>query len=191
MNARIPCVVASAAAFLFFCASLSAAQTLTSRDYLSQLDNLRISEMPDGRTVVAMDAVAGDIRGVLSLTLSPEGAAVTGVWAFSATYLEDLRADGTPIAPADHFGHEHDDPSTPEMHREYAHMRRDGVITGTADAVTLMVNPDGRIVGISAATLTISGGSRTFANASGSGRVGPWPTMPRELTLLLSVQVAK
>jgi hypothetical protein len=147
--------------------------------------------MADGRTVIAMDAIAGDIRGVLSLTVSTDGDTVKGQWAFSATYLEDLRADGTPIAPTDHVDHDHDDPATPEMHREYARMRRDGVITGTADAVTLMQNPDGRIVGISAATLTITGGSRTFANAAGSGRIGPWPTMPRELTLLLSVQVTK
>ena len=133
-----------------------------------------------------MTAIAGDLRGMLSLTLSSDGDAVSGTWAFNATSLEDLRADGTPIAATDHVNHDHDDPTTPAVHREYARMRRDGALAGTVTSAKLLSTADGRIAGIETAQLVITAGSRTFKSASGSGRVGPWPSLPNALTLFLS-----
>lgn len=184
-------LAALAAVLITFLASPVSAQTPGSQEYLSRLDNTRVSELADGRTQISLDAVEGDLRGVLTLTLSSDGDSYKGVWAFSATFLEDLRADGTPIAPSDRVGHDHDDPSTPAMHREYAHMRRDGALTGTVDAATLFRTTEGAVVAITAATLSINNGSRNFKDAGGSGRIGPWPSLPRELTLYLNVQVAQ
>jgi hypothetical protein len=163
--------------------SSAQAQAPATRDYLSHLTGVRPSSMPDGTIVISMDASAGDIRGLLSLTLAADGA---GTWAFSANYVEDLRADGTAIDPADHVQHDHDNPATPAEQKEYTRFRRDGTITGTVSSVTLRRGPGGSIDGIESAELVITGGSRSFADATGTGRVGPWPSLPDVLTLYLS-----
>ena len=182
MVARVFCTLALAVYAALF-ASPAFAQSPQTRDYLSELTGARASVLPDGQIVISMDAAKGDLRGLLTVTLSADGA---GVWAFAANYIEDLRADGTPIAATDHFQHNHDDPSTPELHREYAQFRRDGAIAGTVTGATLLRAEDGSVTGIRAAELHVSGGSRTFKGATGSGRIGPWASLPGALTLYLS-----
>jgi hypothetical protein len=179
MYARLSVAIAALLTVLTLQAS---AQAPATRDYLSELSAPRPSVLPDGRTVISMDATVGDLRGLLTLTLAGDA----GTWAFSATYLEDLRADGTPIPASDHFAHDHDDPSTPGVHREFAHIRRDGVITGTVTSAVLQRTADGVVTGIETADLLVTGGSRTFTARTGSGRIGPRAELPGALTLYLS-----
>jgi hypothetical protein len=161
------------------------AQAPVQRDYLSELTGIRPDVLPDGRIVISMDA-SGDLKGRLTMTLAEGEQGVTGTWVFVATYNEDLRADGTPIREDDHVAHDHDDPTTPESHREYSRVRRDGVIVGTATSVTLQRTADGQLVGVDRAEFVTTGGTLTFKTIKGSGRVGAWPALPGALTLLLS-----
>lgn len=182
-------VRALAVATLTFLTVLSTnafAQAPAPQDYLSQLEGVRPSALPDGRLVLSMDATAGDLRGMLTLTVAESGSGVTGTWVFTSTFIEDLRADGTPIPASDHVGHDHDDPNTPGVHREYARFRRDGALSGKVTGATLLWTADGAVAGVADAELVVEKGSRTFAGATGSGRVGPWQTMPGVLTLFLS-----
>lgn len=156
------------------------------RDYLSKVESPVISNTPDGRIAIVLDASSGDLRGMLSLLLTEDVDGVKGTWTFDATWLEDLRADGTPIAQTDHVDHDHDNPDTPAVHREYTQLHRDGGLVGAVTSAKLVRTPDGRITGIEAAELVITGGARNYKSATGSGRLGAWPSLPDALTLLLS-----
>lgn len=182
MVARILFTVALS---VFASPDAAVAQSPQTRDYLSELTNPRPSVLADGRVVISLDAVKGDIRGLLTVTLIDRGDGLKGTWAFTSTFPEDLRADGTPIDPADHVGHDHDDPTTPGVHREYLRIRRNGAIAGTVTAARLHHASDGQIDGL-AADLVITGGNKTFTGISGSGRIGIWPSLPDALTLYLS-----
>lgn len=182
MYAKLSVAVAALIAVLSFPAFAQSPQT---RDYLSELSGARASALADGRIIISLDAASGDLRGLLTLTLRDAGDGLKGTWAFTSTYGEDLRADGTPIDPADHVDHDHDDPTTPAVHREYLRIRRNGAIAGTVTAARLHHAADGQIDGL-AADLVITGGNRTFAGITGSGRIGVWPSLPDALTLYLS-----
>jgi len=143
--------------------------------------------MPDGSVVISMN-VLGDLRGLLTLTLVPgTGDTFKGTWAFAADYLEDLRADGSAIPPGEHAEHlEPDNPDTPAPHREYVRLAFDGALSGPLESATVRKAPDGRVYAIETATLTIADGTLKFSNATGSGRIGSWPTYPGAITLLLN-----
>ena len=177
------CVVAATIVAVSLAFSTSASAQAQPRDYLSQLTNVRASGPFDGKATVSVDAALGDLRGMLTLSVDADG---TGNWVFFATYLQDLRADGAEIAPNDHENHEHDDPATPALHREYMDLKHDGSLIGTITSSSLKYGLDGKVIGIESAELVVTSGSRRFENVTGSGRVGAWPSLPNTLTLLLS-----
>lgn len=186
MPARIlaTAVLAACAVFLPLRATAQTPAT-TQREYLSELTGIRPDLLSDGRMVVSMDA-GGDLKGRLTMTLVQGEQGVSGTWVFVATYNEDLRADGTPLGADDHVSHDHDDPTTPESHREYSRVRRDGVITGTVASAALQRTADGQFTGVERAELVATGGTMTFKSIKASGRVGSWPSLPGALTLFLS-----
>jgi hypothetical protein len=162
------------------------AQEHTARDHVSIIANARASTLPDGRIVVSMD-VMGDLRGLLTMTLAADGDAVTGTWAMVVSYLQELRPDGTEIARTDHVNHDHDEgPNTPDVHREYAVPKFDGVLTGTIESASLLRAPDGRVVAVDTSTLVVDSGSRSFAGAAGFGSIAPSPNDSGVVRLLLN-----
>ena len=177
----------------FVCAGLLVASSLaahtqerTARDHVSVLANARASTLPDGRIVVSMD-VMGDLRGLLTMTLDAGGDSVTGTWALVVSYLQELRPDGTEIARADHVNHDHDEgPNTPDVHREYAVPKFDGVLTGSIESGTVLRTPDGRVVAVDTSTLVVESGSRSFAGAAGFGSIAPSPNNAGVVRLLLN-----
>ena len=180
-------VTAFVCAGLLVASSLAAhAQERTARDHVSVLANARASTLPDGRIVVSMD-VMGDLRGLLTMTLDAGGDSVTGTWALVVSYLQELRPDGTEIARADHVNHDHDEgPNTPDVHREYAVPKFDGVLTGSIESGTVLRTPDGRVVAVDTSTLVVESGSRSFAGAAGFGSIAPSPNDAGVVRLLLN-----
>jgi hypothetical protein len=126
------------------------------RDYLSTLSGARPSILPDGRLVISMN-VLGDMRGLVTLTLSIDGDSATGTWALVVYYVEDPESDSKP----------------------------DGMMHGTIRSATVRRSSQGRVTGVATAELVIVGGSRSFDGRTGFGRIGAWPTRSGT-TLLLS-----
>lgn len=126
----------------------------------------RVSTLADGRIVISMNA-AGDLRGLMTLTLDPNGAgSYTGRWALVVGFLQDLNPDGTVATAPPEI---HEDPTQHAQHREYARIVRRGTLTGDVSQATLRVADDGRLAGVQFAQLTVASGSMTFAGASGYG----------------------
>ena len=148
------------------------AQGLGPAGHDGMLTQARVSTLADGRLVVSMTA-AGDLPGLMTLTLDPDGAGrYTGQWAHTVAFLQDLNADGTVSTEADdHDGHElmlHE-PVLHEQHHEYTRAVRRGTLSGAVVAATVRKDDSGHITGVDFAQLTVTRGSLTFQGAAGTG----------------------
>jgi hypothetical protein len=140
----------------------------SARSYLGTLRDARVSQTPDGRIVITLDA-EGDLRGHITLNLTArEDGKLAGTWAFVVAYLQDLTPDGRIAIPTPPPLEEHESHAE---HREYAKFVREGTIQGTVADVALRIGADGNPQGLELADLVVLNGSMTLAGAAGSGRL--------------------
>jgi hypothetical protein len=163
--------VAGLAAFgLLLLSSPGIAQTRTPRAYLVTLTTPRITSDANGHVVASMEA-QGDLRGMITLELDPDGAgAMKGKWAFVVAYVQNVHKDGT-IATEVVDPHEDMHNNDTEHHREYIRFVRKGTVYGDVSTATLRSNADGTIAGINFAQLVVANGSMTFESATGVGSI--------------------
>src|SRR5262249_36852052 len=150
------------AAAMLIGVSIAQAQERAAQSYLSVLSEERASVLDDGRVVISMVA-AGDLRGMLTVVLTQDGASYKGEWSFVAQYVQDLRADGSVIDLADHVGHDHEEgASTLATHREYLQFKFDGTLHGKLEGATVRRAADGRVYALENAALLLTGGTRDY-----------------------------
>ena len=125
-----------------------------------RLSGPRVSALGGGSYVVTLEA-AGDIRGLLTLTLKADGAAVGGEWVLVSRYLQDMLSGNEELGPTG----EHDG----IVHEERIAFRERGTLRGSIAGGSLSFDSDGRLNGIDGLTLAVAGGDLEFAGAAGAG----------------------
>ena len=161
------------------------AQTRTPQSYAVTLTTPRITTDANGHVVASLEA-QGDLRGMITFELDPDGAAgaMTGKWAFVVAYVQNVNADGTVATEVvDHHEDMHNNDT--EHHREYIRFVRQGTVFGTVSTAKLRTGADGAVEGIDFAQLVVANGSMTFASATGVGSitVSPLDTTVTSLSL--------
>jgi hypothetical protein len=128
--------------------------------------------MPDGHTVMSFD-VSGDLRGVLTLNLAGDASgALSGTWAMTVAYLQDLNPDGTPTSvPQPEPNEDH------ALHREYVQLMNEGSLQGTVTGATLRFDGSGNPIGIDG-QVVVTAGSVKYVGAQGSGSLSMSATDP-------------
>jgi len=128
-----------------------------------RLSGPRVSDLKGGAYVVTLEA-AGDIRGLLTLTLKSNGAAVTGgEWVLVSRYLQDMITGSEELGPTG----EHDG----IVHEERIAFRDRGTLRGSISGGGLSYDSEGRLAGIDGLQLAIAGGDIEFAGAAGAGSI--------------------
>ncbi|HEY7789969.1 MAG TPA: hypothetical protein VIC33_05625 [Vicinamibacterales bacterium] len=133
------------------------AQSAGPQAYTSTLSHARVSLAAGNHVVITMQAT-GDLPGLLTLTLDEDpatGSFTKGSWALAVSYAEYLPITGT--APSD-------DPDAQPL--EYVNK---GTLGGTLTGVTLQIDSNGQLVGLSGVQLSIVSGSLQFDGATGTG----------------------
>ena len=125
-----------------------------------RLSGPRVSDLGKGSYVVTMES-AGDIRGLLTLTLKADGSSVAGEWVLVSRYLQDLLSGNEELGPTG----EHDG----IVHEERIAFRERGTLRGSIAGGALSFDADGRLHGIEGLKLSIAGGDLEFAGAAGAG----------------------
>ena len=99
-----------------------------------------------------------------------------GTWTFAAAYMQDLNPDGTVNLHPEHVdgSTDDDDPAAP-VNRPLLRAVRDGVVTGAATNVVLTTNPHTGRRMLQFAQLSVEGGTRLFAGATGVGLIATTP----------------
>jgi hypothetical protein len=120
----------------------------------------KTSQVTPSRTVITMEA-AGDLRGLLTLTIDRTADGVSGEWALVVKHLQDVDAAGAPTAP--NFDESQGEPA------ERIGIVDLGTLGGSISAATLSTTADGAIAGIDGLQLTVATGSLTFQGATGAG----------------------
>ena len=128
-------------------------------DYLS---GPRVSAVNETRTVVTLEA-KGAIRGLLTLTLVPGSAPLTGEWALVSRYMTDTLGGGDD-GPTTVDGEEID-------HEERPAFVERGSIQGAVTGGKLSFDGNGQLNGIEGLQLRVAGGSLKFAGATGGGSI--------------------
>ena len=152
------------------CAALALAAAPASHDPVLaanrqevRLSGPRVSAMGGGAYVVTLEA-AGDIRGLLTLTLKPAGeGAVAGEWVLVSRYLYDMITGNEELGPTG----EHDG----IVHEERIAFRERGTLRGSISGGGLSFDSEGRLAGIDGLQLAIAGGDVDFAGAAGAGTI--------------------
>jgi hypothetical protein len=172
---------------LFAGAAPAAAQTRTPKAYAGTLTMPRITRDDNGHVVATMET-QGDLRGMITFELDPDGdsGAMTGKWALVVAYVQDTNADGTPAIDVDHHEEHHEEAGIPPAHREYARFVREGTVFGDITTATLRIGAGGAIEGIDFAQLLVAHGSMKFALATGSGSITTSPLDPALTSLSLT-----
>jgi hypothetical protein len=144
------------------------------RNYQGTLSQARLSQMPDGHTVVSFD-VAGDLRGVLTLNLTGgDGSGLSGTWAMKVAYLQDLNPDGSPASvPQPEPGPDEDH----ALHREYVKLMNDGSLQGTVSGVAIRLDDAANVIGVDG-LVVVTAGSVKYAGAQGTGSFSMSGTTP-------------
>jgi hypothetical protein len=144
---------------------------IASHVYTVTLSGARASARPDhSGWIISFDA-AGDLRGLLTIDLTDDGTAVRGTWTFAAAYMQDLNPDGTVNLHPEHVDGSTDDDTADALNRPLSRAVRDGVVTGAASDVVLATDPHTGQRTLQFAQLSIEGGTRTFAGATGVGSI--------------------
>ena len=135
-------------------------------------------QLADG-TVVVTSVAAGDLAGVLTVQLKPNGAGTfDGEWAFTIAHTDTTDPE-TGVEPELHAHHgeaehthdaggaehAHDD----SHHRDFMRLIHRGALSGTIGGATAIVDGQGQLLDVQA-PLTIDQGSLEFDGASGSGQ---------------------
>ena len=129
------------------------------------LTNGQVSETAPGKVVVTFES-KGDLRGLVTLTVSTAGSEITGgEWAFVVRYVDYLDHHGRPI-PEGEEEHLH---SESDPHFERPLFVDKGTLSGTVGGGVLSRGADGAITGLGSVLLSIESGSLTFEGAAGSG----------------------
>lgn len=154
------------AALLALSLPLTAGQAQQAQDHASALGSPRVDLLDDGRVVVSMDA-AGDLPGVISFSLQPDGAGgYTGTWAFMVA-AADNSDPATGVEPP---AHAEDAPHADgEPHRDFLRLVHRGDLSGTVSHASFSYNDAGAVA--FDATLAIARGGLEFAGVTGSGSV--------------------
>jgi hypothetical protein len=128
--------------------------------HLMAANGAAVSKLDDGRTLITTN-VSGDLRGPLTLAFTAhEDGSISGEWALAVSYVQDIAADGTPVAD-----HHHEDGVDSEPAGEILVQR--GVLKGTLSGGTLSFNGDGTLGSVQAAGLTITGGTLQYGGIHG------------------------
>lgn len=139
----------------------------------------RVNTLDSGTLVLSFDA-AGDLRGVVTLTLHACAVAGTyeGEWAFTVAHMDGIDpATGAepPMHPEgehahadvpDDLGEEHE-PDHP--HRDFVTLVHRGSLAGIVSSAAVVRDADGAVTGLEAA-LTIHQGASEFQGVTGSGQ---------------------
>ena len=127
-----------------------------------RLSGPSVSALGGGAYVVTLET-AGDVRGLLTLTLKAGSGAVGGEWVLVSRYLQDLISGNEELGPTG----EHDG----LVHEERIAFRDRGTLRGSIAGGALSFDVDGRLAGIDGLQLAIAGGDVEFAGVAGSGTV--------------------
>ena len=128
-----------------------------------RLSGPRVSALGGGSYVVTLEA-AGDIRGLLTLHLKANGAAVAaGEWVLVSQYLQDTITGSEELGPTG----EHDG----IVHEERIGFRNRGILHGSISGGGLSYDSEGRLAGIDGLRVAIAGGEIEFAGAAGAGTI--------------------
>jgi hypothetical protein len=130
----------------------------------------RVDRMDDGSVVVSLDA-AGDLAGLVTMTLRPGGnGSYVGDWAFTVAHVDNTDP-ATGVEPDAH-GHDHggEEPpqGEPEGHHDFVRLVQRGALSGSISGALLSFDPQGNLAGV-VAPLAIGRGSMEFSGVHGSG----------------------
>lgn len=126
----------------------------------------------DGKHVVVSLEAKGDLKGIITIELDPDGAGgLKGKWAMAIAYTQSLNPDGTPAADTPEEHHEEDVIADPEHHRERIRFVNDGTMNGSVTSATLRYAQDGSVIGIDSVLLKVDDGSVTYTGAKGYGEI--------------------
>jgi hypothetical protein len=132
----------------------------------------RTSTLANGTVVVSFEA-AGDLRGLVTLTLrSADGGGYAGEWAFTVAH-----ADHTDPATGEDPELEHafggsegtDDTGQEPAHKAFVTLVHQGSLAGAVSHADLTQGADGGLTRLQA-TLTVDQGASEFSGATGSGQ---------------------
>ncbi len=142
---------------------------------MSQLSQPRGDVLEDGRVVVSF-AAAGDLRGLLTLTLTPAGdGSYDGQWAIMVTHADTTDPE-TGLEPEIE---EHVEGEPEHHHQDFLTIVHRGALAGSVSGAVVTFAGDGTVADV-AGNLTVSQGTLEFAGATGSGQA-----TTGSLTLLL------
>ena len=134
-----------------------------SSPFAMSLSAARVDSVAGGQVAVSFLS-ADDIRGLLSLTIEPNGAtergSARGEWVLVSRYHQDLTPEGQPDPDPEASRHEE---------HEYFELHERGTMRGAITGGTLVYGADGQLTGIESLALSIDGGSMEFEGAKGTG----------------------
>lgn len=157
-------VFMAAAALFALTVGANARQAVQPQDHTAFLGTARVDYLDDGRVVVSMDA-AGELPGVISFSLQPDGAGgYTGTWAFMVAGADntDPATGVEPPAHADDSPHADGEP-----HLDFLRLVHRGDLSGTVSRASFSYNDAGAVA--FDATLSITRGGLDFVGVTGSG----------------------
>ena len=122
----------------------------------------RVSALGGGTHVVTFEA-AGDIRGLLTLTLKADGASVSGEWVLVSRYIYDS-GSGSEELTTGLAGGEH----ASTVHEESVAFRERGTLKGRVSGGAVVLDAEGRLSAIDGLQLAIGDGNLEFSGSTGA-----------------------
>ena len=163
MSNRRSLLTCAAAAVALAAAPAGDARAASSAREEVRLSAPRVSALGGGAYVVTFES-AGDIRGLLTLTLKANGASVTGEWVLVSRYIYDS-GSGSEELTTGLAGGEH----ASTVHEESVAFRERGTLKGAVSGGAVVFDAEGRLAAIDGLQLAVADGNLEFSGSTGAG----------------------